>query len=118
MRVDLIHETILLAVLLGGPVGDLLDEAHGILGIFRRHLHEVILDLGHAVSGGLDDQIVQVLKVGVEHGRIAAAGLGEPADTHRRQGRFRHNRQSMFPSARASLTESVLRFVPSYRFLS
>ena len=71
--IDLIHQSVFFSVFFGGPVGDLFNESYGVLRIGGGQSHEVILHLGHTVGGGLNDQIVQIFKVLIECGNIAAA---------------------------------------------
>ena len=82
MGVDLIHQAVLLAVLPGRPVGDLVDEAHQILRIGGGLGHEVLLHLLHAVGGGLDNEIVQISKIDIQHGGAAPTGLRQLPDAH------------------------------------
>ena len=96
MGVDLVHQAVFFAVLPGRPVGDLLDVAHGAPHVGGGLGHELVLHLGHAVVGGLDDEVVQVVKILVQRGGVAAAGGGDGLYPHPGQAVLRVAGEAFF----------------------
>ena len=78
VRVDLIHQPVFFAVALCRPIGHLVDEPLNILRAGGGEPHEIVLHLAHAVGGGLHDQIVQRVEIGIQ------AGLGQAACVRQR----------------------------------
>ena len=94
VRVDLVHEAVLVAVLARRPVGGLVNERLQLRCVLGRAGHELVLHLGHAVRRGLHDEVVEVVEVGVERRRRAAARLGQGLDAGAAQAAPRVRREA------------------------
>jgi len=73
--VNLVHQAVFFAVFFGGPVGNFLKKPHHIFWVCGSHGQKVVLHLGHTVGGGVDNQLVQILKINIQVGFGAAAGF-------------------------------------------
>ena len=98
--VDLIHQAVFFPVLTRRPVRHLPDEALHIPQLGGSLGHEVVLHLRHAVGRGLDNQVVQIRKISIEHRGAAAAGLRQRADSHGREPLFGVAGEALFHQRR------------------
>ena len=96
VRIDLIHQPILLAVLFCRPIRNLLHKPDDILGVGGGHLHKVVLDLFHTVGGRFDDQLVKVFEIRIQICLRAAAGISQSLDPRAREPVFRVALEALF----------------------
>ena len=102
VRIDLIHQPILLAVLFSRPVRHLLHKPDNILGVGRRLLHKVVLDLFHTVRRRLNNQLVKVFEIRIKICLCAAARICQRFNSRAREPVFRVTLKAFFPLVHAS----------------
>ena len=79
--IDLIHQAVFLAVLFCRPVWCLVNKTPQVVHIGGSFRHKVIFYLAHTVFGGLDDQVIQILKICINHSSVISAMLRQGANT-------------------------------------
>ena len=80
VRINLIHQPVFLPVFPCRPIRDFLNEPHDTLKVGGGFLHKIILHLRHAVGRGLNDQIIQILKIAIQIRLRKPAGICQCLD--------------------------------------
>ena len=96
MGIDLIHQTVLFAVLFCRPIRNIFYKPDNILRVGGCHIHKIVLDLFHAVCGRLNNQLVKVFEIRIKICFSASARISQRFNSRARQSVFRVTLKAFF----------------------